>query len=52
MSKIIEFSDHAFQNLITFLARVDLKGSEVVYFNEIVQCLNNPIQLDKKEESK
>jgi hypothetical protein len=38
-----EFDETTLKNLTVFLARVDLKGSEVQEFNKIIYVLSNPI---------
>ena len=50
-----ELSEQIKQNLMVFLNRVELKGSEVIAYVDVVNALSNPIQdnninLDKKEE--
>ena len=44
----IELTEQQLNNLQEFLKRVDLKGSEVPAFVEIVNALNNP---DKSEDN-
>ena len=41
-----ELSDQTKNNLLAFLQRTDLKGSEVASFVEIIQCLNSPVNED------
>lgn len=41
--KTIQLSDTAHKNLLLFLQRVDLKGSEVPAFAECFNAINNPI---------
>jgi hypothetical protein len=49
----IEFDDETRKNLIAFLNRVDLIGSEVPAYVEIVEALNKPfleeVKVDKKK---
>lgn len=49
----IELTKEQRENLIVFLQRVDLKGSEVPAFMEIAAALNKPflekIKTDKKD---
>lgn len=44
-----ELSEQVINNLKAFLNRVDLKGSEVGAFCEIVNALQNPIQSETEE---
>jgi hypothetical protein len=39
-----EFDETAHKNIMVFLSRVDLKGSEAQEFLKIIQILSNPIQ--------
>jgi len=39
-----EISDQVKNNLLAFLNRVDLKGSEVPYYIEIINALQSPLQ--------
>lgn len=40
----VQFNEEQFKNLQVFLGRVDLKGSEVQAFNDVVSALSRATQ--------
>ena len=48
----IEFTKEQLNNLQVFLNRVDLKGSEVIAFVEIMQVLGSYVVEDNRQKSK
>jgi|TARA_Y100000310_G_scaffold279075_2_gene297997 hypothetical protein len=44
-----ELNEKQLNNLFTFLSRVDLKGSEVTAFNELLEAFNTNKDSEKKE---
>lgn len=48
----VEFTKEQLANLHVFLNRVDLKGSEVPAFVEIIQVLGSYVVEDNKQKSK
>jgi len=44
-----EISDQIKNNLLVFLQRVDLKGSEALAFVELLNVLHNPLQEEMTE---
>lgn len=50
--KTIVLTDQQYKNLIAFLGRVDLKGSEAAAFFDLASALENPNKIIKEEKKK